>query len=140
VLKQNSPATNNVPAAAPPPDLKLEASTSKPPIIRAYYRPFVFGAIPINILNIVFTFIFYPYLPPVVPLFNTLVEAADRLADKPWIFILPIFATVINLIHALVIYFGRKYDVALLQVFDYLTIFIQALLLAVLLRTVLIVI
>jgi hypothetical protein len=118
----------------------LEPKKKKLPIIRAYYQPFVFLAVPLSIISVVLTYIFYPFLPPVVPLFQTMVERSARLADKQMIYILPVMAVVINLVHATVIYFGRKYEVTLLQIFDFFTVFVQALLLAVLLRTILVVI
>jgi hypothetical protein len=140
VAKETPKIVLNPALVSNPLDTKLEPGKNKPPIIRAYYRPFVFGAIPINILNLVFTIIFYPYLPPIIPLLGTMVTPADRLVDTSMIWLLPILATSINLVHALVIYLGRKYEVTLLQIFDYFTIFIQGLLLAVLLRTILIII
>ena len=113
---------------------------SRAPILRPYYRPFFYIAVPINILTVLFAFFFYPYLPPVVPLFGTMRLAADRLAERDWIFLLPLLATMINSIHAAVIYFARRYDVLILKIFDFFTIFVQVLFLAVLLRTILVVI
>jgi hypothetical protein len=120
-------------------DPQVKPKKKKKPILRAYYRPFFLGAIPVSLLNVVLTGFFYPYLQPVIPLFNTMVEMSERLADKKFIFLLPALAIMINVCHGVIIYFGRKYDVSLLQIFDYFTIFIQVLLLAVLLRTVLVV-
>jgi hypothetical protein len=118
---------------------QTEPKKKKRPILRAYYRPFFLGAVPVSLLNVVLAFFFYPYLQPVVPLFNTMREMSERLADKKLIFLLPCLAVIINVCHAVIIYFGRKYDVTLLQIFGYFTIFIQVLLLAVLLRTMLVV-
>jgi len=118
----------------------LDKKKSKAPILRPYYRPFFFLAVPLSIINIVLSILFFAFLPPEIPIFHTMIQPDDRLADSMMIFILPILATIINVIHALVIYFGRKYELLLLNIFSYFTIFIQLLLLAVLLRTVLVII
>jgi len=96
--------------------------------------------VPVAILTLVFSFIFYRLLPPVIPLFGVRTSIETILAPRVYIFLLPGLAVVINLVHALVIYFGRRYDVLLLTCFAYLTIGVQVLILAVLLRTVLVVI
>lgn len=118
----------------------LEKKKSTAPILRSYYWPFFFGAVPVSILTIVFSFFFYPLLPPVIPLYGMRGSVELILTDKIYIFILPALSVAINLVHALVIYFGRKYDTLLLLSFAHFTIFVQVLLLAVLLRTVLVVI
>ena len=119
---------------------KLEPKKKTAPILRAYYRPFFFAAVPAWLLTVFFSFFFYHYLPPVIPLYGSLAAASERLADKQMVFLLPAIATTIIFIHALVIYFGRKYEVLLLEVFDYWTVFIQVLILAVLLRIILVII
>ncbi|MBQ6438460.1 hypothetical protein IJJ12_03725 [bacterium] len=116
------------------------AKKSTAPILRAYYRPFFFAALPLSLLNAILAAFFYSFLPPLVPLFNALSSATDRLADKKMIFLLPAIALGINFVHALLTYFGRHYDELLLTIFNFFTIFIQALLLAVLLRNILVVI
>lgn len=118
----------------------LDKKKSKVPVLRPYYRPFFFLAMPLSIINIVLSTLFFAFLPPEIPIFHTMIQPDDRLADSTMIFILPILAIIINVIHALVIYFGRKYELLLLNIFNYFTIFIQLLLLAVLLRTVLVII
>ena len=115
------------------------AKKKRVPILRSYYWPFVFVSVPCSLLCLIFAFVFYNFLPPVVPLFNTLQAASERLADKRLIFLLPAIAIGINFIHALVIYFGRHYDELLLKIFNYLTVYIQILILAVLLRNILVV-
>ncbi len=118
----------------------LEKKKSHVPILRSYYWPFFFGAVPLMTLTIVFTIFFYPILPPVIPFFGSLREASEILALKREIFFFPVFAFAVNLVHALVIYFGRKYDALLLTIYAHFTIFVQLLILAVALRTVLVVI
>lgn len=119
-------------------DVKLARGQKKLPIIRPYYQPFFFAALPANILNAVLAAVFYHYLPPVIPLWGSVLERADRLAPRIMIFLLPIIASIINIIHAGVIYFGRKSEVTLLRIFGFFTVFIQLLLLAVLLRIILV--
>lgn len=108
--------------------------------LRSYYRPFFFVAVPLNLLAICFAGFFWKFLPPLVPLFYTLLETEQQLADKNWIVVLPVMGLIINVIHFWVIYLARKYDQTLLRVFSYMTIFLQLLILAVLLRIILIVI
>lgn len=119
-------------------DLKLSGKKKKLPIIRAYYRPFFFAALPANILSLTLAVVFFKFLPPVIPLLGSILDRQERLVDKIWIFTLPVIATVINLVHAGVIYFGRKHKVTLLRIFGLITVFIQLLLLAVLLRLILV--
>ena len=118
----------------------VEKKKSTAPVLRSYYWPYFFGAVPVAILTLVFSVIFYPLLPPVIPLFGSLTSVDDILTDKIYLIILPTLAVAIDLVHALVIYFGRKYDTLLLTIFAFFTIFVQLLLLSVLLRTVLVVI
>jgi len=113
---------------------------STAPILRSYYWPYFFGAVPAGLLTVIFAGFFYSLLPPVIPLYGSLSTTEEILVDRKFIFLLPALATIINLVHALVIYFGRKYDVLILTIFAFFTIFVQLLLLAVLLRTVLVVI
>ena len=117
-----------------------ERKKPKRPWLRAYYRPFFFVALPVSILNVIFSLLFWKFLPPLIPLFYTVAQDADKLANKQWIFILPILAVAINFFHFLIIYFARHYDTLLLKIFEYVTIFIQLALLAITLRTILIVI
>ena len=124
----------------PTTDPAIEKKKSTAPVLRSYYWPYFFGAVPVAILTLVFSVIFYPLLPPVIPLFGSLTSVEEILTDKIYLLILPALAIVIDLIHALVIYFGRKYDTLLLTIFAFFTIFVQLLLLSVLLRTVLVVI
>ncbi len=109
----------------------------RPPWLRSYYRPFFYFAVPLSLLNIVFSLFFWKFLPPFIPLFYTLAQNSEKLADKKWLFILPGLSIVINFFHFQVIYFARNYDVFLLKIFEYFTIFIQLLLLATTLRIIL---
>jgi len=117
-----------------------EKHVSTAPILRSYYWPYFFGAVPVAIFTVFFSIFFYRLLPPQIPLFGGLADVEQILADRIYIFLLPVLAFIIDLIHALVIYFGRKYDTLLLTCFAYFTIGVQVLILAVLLRTVLVVI
>ncbi|MBQ6154749.1 hypothetical protein IJJ27_00670 [bacterium] len=121
-------------------DPQAQQKKRQVPILRPYYRPFFYVAVPASLLTLFFVIFFYRYLPPVVPLYGSLTQTVDRLAEKKELFILPAMALTINFVHALVIYFGRHYDLLILQMFSYLTIFVQVLILAVLLRTILVVI
>ncbi len=108
--------------------------------LRPYYRPFFFIAVPLNLLTIFFSAFFWRFLPPLIPLFYNRLEIKDQLVEREWIFVLPAIALMITITHFLVIWLARKYDQTLLKVFGYITIFLQLLLLAVLLRIILIVI
>lgn len=108
--------------------------------LRPYYRPFFFIAVPLNLLSVFFASFFWRFLPPLIPLFYSRLEINEQLAEKKWLFVLPLIATAITIVHFFVIWLARKYDQTLLKVFSYVTIFLQLLLLAVLLRIILIVI
>lgn len=108
--------------------------------LRPYYRPFFFVAAPLNLLAIFFGGFFWRFLPPLIPLFYSRLEVKEQLVEKIWIFILPAIATIITIVHFLVIWLARRYNQTLLKIFSYMTIFLQLLLLAVLLRIILIVI
>ncbi len=108
--------------------------------LRVYYRPFFFVALPLGLLSVIFALIFWEFLPPMIPLFYTLTQVDEQLVNRNWIFILPAISVTILMIHFGVIYFARRYDQTLLKFFSYMTIFVQALLLAVLLRVILIII
>ena len=67
----------------------LDKKKSKAPILRPYYRPFFFLAVPLSIINIVLSTLFFAFLPPEIPIFHTMIQPDDRLADSTMIFILP---------------------------------------------------
>ena len=69
-------------------DLKLSGKKKKLPIIRAYYRPFFFAALPANILSLTLVVVFFKFLPPVIPLLGSVLDRQERLVDKIWIFTL----------------------------------------------------
>lgn len=119
---------------------QLHPKKKRLPVIRSYYQPFFYFAVPACVLDFVLAGFFYRLLPPEIPLFNSMSQVTDKLTPAIMIFLLPAIALIINLIHALVIYFGRKYDVLLLKMFSYFTVFLQLLLLAVLLRLIMVMI
>jgi hypothetical protein len=118
----------------------IEQKKKKKFWLRPYYRPFFFIAVPLNLLSIFFSGFFWRFLPPLIPLFYNRLEIKDQLVKKEWVFILPIIALMITVVHFLVIWLARRYDQTLLKVFSYITIFLQLLVTAVLLRIILIVI
>ncbi len=101
-------------------------------------RPIALAAIIVNLLAIIFVAIFYFPLQKEIPLFYSL-SSDQQLADKKFLLLLPAIATLINAAHLLVAYFEKEINDSILKMFIEITLLLQVLLFAILLRIIIIV-
>ncbi len=101
-------------------------------------RPMGLAAIVFNLISILLVVIFYFSLQKEIPLFYSL-SSDQQLANKKFIFILPIIATLINLAHFIIVYIEKEINDNILRMFIKMTLLLQVLLLAILLRIIIIV-
>lgn len=92
----------------------------------------------LNIVSLLLAVIFYTSLQREIPLFYSL-PSDQQLANKNYIFILPLIATVINIFHFLIAYIEKEINYSILKMFLQITLLLQLLLLAILLRVIIIV-
>jgi len=95
-------------------------------------------SIVLNIISFLVVLFFFFGLQKEIPLFYSL-SSDQQLADKKFILILPIISTVINLIHFLIAYLEKEINYNILKMFIEITLFLQVLLFAILLRIIIIV-
>lgn len=91
-----------------------------------------------NLINLLLTLGFWSSLQKVVPLFYSL-SSDQQLANKLYIFILPGLATLINALHFLIAYLEKENNLSILKMFLQVTLLLQVLLLAILLRIIIII-
>lgn len=96
------------------------------------------SSIVLNIISLLVVLIFYIGLQKEIPLFYSL-SNDQQLADKKFIFVLPMIATLINAVHFLIAYIEKEIDYNILRMFIQITLLLQILLLAILLRIIIIV-
>jgi len=101
-------------------------------------RPMGLAAIVFNLVSILIVVIFYFSLQKEIPLFYSL-SNDQQLADKSFIFILPGIATIINFAHFFIAYIEKEINDNILNMFIKMTLLLQVLLLAILLRIIIIV-
>ncbi len=101
-------------------------------------RPIALAAIIVNLLAIIVVAIFYFPLQKEIPLFYSL-SSDQQLADKKFLLLLPAIATLINAAHLLVAYFEKEINDSILKMFIEITLLLQVLLFAILLRIIIIV-
>lgn len=92
----------------------------------------------LNVVSLLVVLVFYIGLQKEIPLFYSL-SSDQQLADKKFIFVLPIIATLINAIHFLIAYIEKEINYNILKMFMEVTLLLQILLLAILLRIIIIV-
>jgi len=92
----------------------------------------------LNIISLLVVVIFYTSLQKEIPIFYSL-SSDQQLADKKFILILPIIATLMNAVHFLIAYIEKEIDVNILKMFIEISLLLQFLLLAILLRIIIIV-
>lgn len=92
----------------------------------------------LNVLGFIFAFVFYIGAQKEIPLFYSL-PADQQLIRKEFIFILPIFATLMNIVHLWIAYFEKEINYNVLKMFVQITLLLQILVLAILLRIIIIV-
>ncbi len=101
-------------------------------------RPIGAISIFINLIIILISVIFYTGLQEIIPLFYSL-SSDQQLVNKNFIFILPILATLINLLHLVIAYLEKEINSNILKMFVEITLLLQVLVLAILLRIIIIV-
>ena len=92
-----------------------------------------------NVLTAGAAIFFYGKLQPQIPLFYTLADGNDQLVEKKWLFLLPVIALMINVIHLLLLRAGKNYDDFLKRLFALITLIFQILILAITLRIIILV-
>lgn len=91
----------------------------------------------INLVTVFISLFFYPGLQKEIPLFYS--QAEDQiLVDKTFIFILPLLAIFINFLHLGFIKINKDYPISILRILIRITIVLEVLALAILLRIILI--
>jgi len=83
--------------------------------------------------------IFIWRLQPQVPLFYSLAQSEQQLAQKYWLFLIPGFSLTVSLLHTFIVIIFKKLDQLMLKLFARGTLLIQVLLSVVLLRILLII-
>jgi hypothetical protein len=101
-------------------------------------RPIGLVTIALNIISLLVPLLFYAKLQKEIPLFYSL-PSDQQLADKKFIFILPAIATAINLLHFFIAYVKKEINQNILKMFIQITLLLQVLVLAILLRIIIIV-
>lgn len=96
------------------------------------------SSIILNIVSLLLVLVFYIGLQKEIPLFYSL-SSDQQLADKKFIFILPAITTPINVVHFLIAYIEKEINYNILKMFMQVTLMLQVLLLAILLRIIIIV-
>lgn len=71
----------------------------------------------------------YFRLQPVIPLFYTLIQTENQLAAKEWLFLFPILSALITLIHVVILSRLLNYEQVVIQLFTWMSVVMQALLL-----------
>jgi len=92
----------------------------------------------INFISLFLAGFFYPRLQKEIPLFYSL-PSDQQLTKKEYIFILPLIAAIINLFHLLIAYLEKDINQNILKMFIQITLLMQILVLAILLRIIIIV-
>ncbi len=82
------------------------------------------------------TTLFYFIAQPIVPLLYSLPRAEQALVPKLWLFVLPAASLSITVVHTILISKFRDLDELILKMFAWVTVFLQVLLLAILVRTI----
>ncbi len=92
----------------------------------------------LNIISLLVVVIFYTSLQKEIPIFYSL-SSDQQLADKKFILVLPIIATLMNVVHFLIAYIEKEINANILKMFIEISLLLQFLLLAILLRIIIIV-
>ena len=88
----------------------------------------------VDAAGMVIAIIFYPRLQPQIPIFYTLAEQTDQLANKEWIFLLPVLGLAMAVAHSLITAFNRRYDEFLWRLFALVTLIAELMLLTINIR------
>ena len=91
----------------------------------------------VNLLTVFISLLFYPGLQKEIPLFYS--QADDQiLVEKTFIFILPLLAIFINFLHLGFVKINRDFPLSILRILMRITVVLEILTLAILLRIILI--
>ncbi len=94
-----------------------------PKYLRTY---FILSLLSSCALTLVVT-IAYFRLQPVIPIFYSLGEPTDYVADKVWLFFFPAFSFTITILHLVILPTLRSYNRVMNQLFGWVTLTLQAL-------------
>lgn len=95
-------------------------------------------SIVVNFIILLVTIIFYNGLQKNIPLFYSMPND-QQLVRKEFIFVLPVIATLVNSLHLFIAYIEKEIDYNILRMFLQVTLLLQVLVLAILLRVIIIV-
>lgn len=95
-------------------------------------------AVVINFIILLIALLFYKGLQKDIPLFYSL-PGDQQLVKKEFIFVLPVIATFVNSLHLFIAYIEKEIDYNILKMFLQITLLLQVLVLAILLRVIIIV-
>ncbi|GEM_PF-912746 len=93
----------------------------------------------INLIILLITLRSYPFIQPVIPIFYSLPNPNQHLADKSWLFLLPAISLLMNLIHIYSFKLIESNTQFVIKLFAYSGLTLQAILLLITLRNTLIV-
>ncbi len=88
----------------------------------------------LSCITILLVLVYYFSLQPVVPLFYSLPQPVDYLADKIWLIIFPIMSVAILFIHLALQNSIHQYEKVIQQLYIWVTVSVQSLLLLALIR------
>lgn len=94
-----------------------------PKYLRTYFSISLVASL---LLTLVVT-IAYFRLQPVVPIFYSLGEPSEYVADKAWLFFFPAFSFTVTILHLLILPTLRSYHRVMNQLFGWVTLMMQAL-------------
>lgn len=92
----------------------------------------------LNVIGLLTVVIFYNSLQQEIPLFYSL-PSDQQLVDKKFLFILPAIGAIMNIVHLCIAYFEKEMNVNILKMFIQITLLLEFLALAILLRVIIIV-
>lgn len=104
-----------------------------------YLRTYFVVSLIASCLLTLFVTISYFRLQPVVPIFYSLGEPTDYVADKTWLFFFPAFSFTVTILHLLILPTLRSYHKVMNQLFGWVTLMMQALCIVAAVRIILII-
>jgi hypothetical protein len=85
------------------------------------------------------TVVAYQNLQPIIPIWYSLTQLEDQLANKMWLFTLPVVALSLTIVHIFILRYVLKNEETVMQLFAWMTVIMTGLLMLCLIRIVLIV-
>jgi len=105
----------------------------------SYILPIIKLILIINLVIFVITLMVYPFIQPKIPLFFSLVNPQNHLAEKLWLFLLPTISLAINIIHIQSLKLIDSAHEFIIRFFIYIALVMQIILLMITLRNILVV-